>query len=62
MPEVLPEEPNWQVGSVGSVHAVLAVHIVVQAAKIALWFEQLKHVVPDAQGFPQSASYVVQTP
>ncbi len=56
MPDVLPEEPNWHIGSVGSVQSLPTVHIVVQAAKIALWFEQLKQVVPVPHGFPQSAA------
>ena len=43
--------------------SVLPAHIVVQAAKGGrLWFEQLKQVVPDAQGFPHSLAKVVQSP
>jgi hypothetical protein len=35
--------------------SVPMVHIVVQAAKIVPWFEQLKQVVPVPHGFPHSA-------
>ena len=56
MPDVLPEEPNWQIANVGSMQSVPTAHIVVQAAKIVLWFEQLKQVVPDPHGFPHSAA------
>jgi hypothetical protein len=35
---------------------------VVQAAKTWLRLEQLKQVVPGEQGFPQSATKVVQMP
>ncbi len=62
MPAVFPEVPSWHIGSVESWQSVLLVHIVVHAAKIWLRFEQLKHVVPDEQGFPHSAAKVVQTP
>jgi len=41
---------------------VLSVHIVVQAAKTLLWFEQLKQVVPAPQGCPQSGTNVVHLP
>jgi len=54
MPDVLPEEPNSHIGSVGPMQSVLTVHIVVQAANVVLWFEQLKQVVPDPRGFPHS--------
>jgi hypothetical protein len=47
---------------VESWQSVLAVHIVVQAAKLRAWVIQLKQVVPDAQGLPHSAAKVVQTP
>ena len=62
IPDVFPEVPVWHVGSVESWQSVLPVHIVVQAAKSWLWFEQLKQVVPDAQGLPQSETKVVQMP
>jgi hypothetical protein len=56
IPEVLPEVPDWHIGNVGSGQSVATVHIVVQAAKVAAWFEQLKQVVPNPQGFPHSAA------
>jgi len=56
MPDVLPEEPNWHIGRVGSVQSVPTAHIVVQAAKVVLRFEQLKQVVPEPHGFPHSAA------
>ena len=62
MPAVFPEVPSWQIGSVESWQSVLPVHIVVHAAKIWVWFEQLKHVVLDAHGFPHSGAKVVQMP
>jgi hypothetical protein len=60
--EVSPTVAPWHMGSVGSWQSVLAVHFVVQAAKSWLRLEQLKQVVPAAQGFPHSVAYVVQTP
>ena len=60
--EVSPTVAPWHMGSVGSWQSVLAVHFVVQAANSWLLLEQLKQVVPVAQGFPHSAAYVVQTP
>ena len=42
--------------------SVLPAHIVVQAAKSVRWFAQLKQVVPDGHGIPQSATKVVQSP
>ena len=62
IPDVFPDDPSWHIGSVGSWQSVLPAHIVVQAAKSWLWFEQLKQVVPDAHGVPHSAANVVQTP
>jgi hypothetical protein len=62
IPALFPDDPNWQSGNVESAQSVLPVHIVVQAANGAPWFEQLKQVVPDAQGCPHSAAYVVQIP
>jgi len=55
----------WQSGRVElgqSLLSDLSVHGVVQAANNCAWFEQLKHVVPDAQGLPQSRTKVVQVP
>lgn len=62
MPDVFPDMPNWHIGNVGSLQSVLPAHMVVQAAKIRLRFEQLKHVVPDAHGIAHSAAKVVQMP
>jgi hypothetical protein len=62
LPDVFPDEPAWQSGSVGSVHAALSAHIVVQAANIWLWLPQLKQVVPVAHGCPQSGTNVVHLP
>jgi hypothetical protein len=62
IPDVFPEDPYWHSGSVASWQSLAPVHIVVHAAKFALWAMQLKQVVPDAHGFPHWAAKVVQTP
>jgi hypothetical protein len=62
MPVVLPDDPNWHIGRVGSWQSAVPVHVVVHAAKILARFEQLKQVVPEPQGSPHSAANVVQTP
>jgi hypothetical protein len=56
MPDVFPVDPNWQSGSVGSLQSVPLAHMVVQAANSNVRFEQLKHVVPDAQGCAHSTA------
>jgi hypothetical protein len=62
LPDVFPDMPIWQSGSVGSVHALLSAHIVVHAANIWAWLEQLKQVVPAPHGCPQSGTNVVHLP
>jgi hypothetical protein len=62
LPDVFPDEPIWQSGSEGSVHAVLSVHIFVHAAKVRTPLAQLKQVVPAPQGCPQSGTNVVHFP
>jgi hypothetical protein len=62
IPDVFPDDPNWQSGNVESLQSVLPAHMVVQAANSKAWFEQLKQVVPDAHGCPHSAAYVLQVP
>jgi hypothetical protein len=65
VPLVLPDEPLWHSGKAALVQSLLVVRSaqgVVQAANNCAWFEQLKHVVPDAQGLPQSLTKVVQVP
>jgi hypothetical protein len=62
IPAVFPEVPYWQSGNVESLQSVLPAHMVVHAAKSKAWFEQLKQVVPEAQGCPHSTAYVVQVP
>ena len=62
LPDVFPDMPVWQSGSVGSRHALLSAHIVVHVANIWLRLEQLKQVVPDPQGCPQSGTNVVHLP
>jgi hypothetical protein len=62
LPDVFPDEPIWHNGSVGSVHAALSAHIVVQAANVAAPFAQLKQVVPAPQGCPHSGTNVVHLP
>lgn len=52
MPDVFPDDPNWQSGSVGSLQSVPLAHMDVQAANSKAGFEQLKQVVPDEQGCP----------
>jgi hypothetical protein len=56
MPDVFPVDPNWQSGSVGSLQSVPLAHMVVQAANSNVRFEQLKHVVPDAQDCAHSTA------
>jgi hypothetical protein len=62
MPEMFPDEPIWHLGSVGSTHELLSAHIVVHAAKLAFRLIQLKQVVPEPQGCPQSGTNVVHLP
>ena len=62
LPDVFPDMPVWQSGSVGSRHALLSAHIVVHAANIVGLLMQLKQVVPAPQGCPQSGTNVVHLP
>jgi quinolinate synthase len=65
VPLVLPDEPLWQSGKAVLGQSLLldvSAHCVVHAANNCARFEQLKHVVPDAQGLPQSRTKVVQVP
>jgi len=62
LPDVFPDVPIWQSGSVGSAHALLSAHIVVHAANMVGLVMQLKQVVPALQGWPQSGTNVVHLP
>src|SRR5437667_300841 len=54
MPLTFPLVPSWHIGKDWSWQSSLITQAVVQAAKFALRLMQVKHVVPVAQGWPQS--------